>query len=165
MQPVDHISTVSAWRDSDVNRHCDSQHSFLELSSYSLCAACHNHGRFNSIGNSREHGEGCVTKSEAKCLNSSGRLSFPRSPAKPVLTFDYTYYSSARCILSKETPRISQRNDTLTHNFQKLTSICCKFSRAEEHVSKYCYVMLDMLQNTAKHAFGNPRLCSPCSTF
>ena len=58
--------------------------------------------------------EGCVTKCGANLLNSSGRLTFARSPAKPVLTFVYTYYSSTRYILSKETHRISQRNDTFT---------------------------------------------------
>ena len=108
------------------------------------------HGRFNSIGNSRE---GCVTKCEAKCLNSSGRLSFPRSPAKPVLTFVYTYYSSARYILSKETPHISQRNDTFNSQFPKLISIRCRIWRAEEHVTKYCcYVMLDRIGHVAKNS-------------
>ncbi len=60
---------------------------------------------------------------------------FSSSPAKPVLTFVYTcYYSSARYILSKETHKISPRNDTFKAQFQKLISI----SVANSHVTKYC---------------------------
>ncbi len=68
-----------------------------------------------------------------------------------MFTFVYTHYSSARYILSKETHRISQRNDTFNAQFPKLTSICCKFSCVEEHVTKYCcYVMLDRIGHVAK---------------
>ncbi len=96
-------------------------------------------------------GEGCVTKCGANFLNSSGRLTFARSPAKPVLTFVYTYYSSTRYILSKETHRISQRNDTFNTQFPKLTTIRCKFSCVEGHVTKYCYyVMFDTIGHVAK---------------
>ncbi len=111
--------------------------------------------------------EGCVTKCVAKFLNRSDRLSFARSPAKPMLTFvytHYTHYSSARYILPKETHRISQKNDTFNTQFPKLTFIRCKFSRVEAHVIKYCcYVMLGMIGHTAEYAFGTPRLFSPCS--
>ncbi len=104
--------------------------------------------------------EGCVMKCGGKCLNSSGHLPFARSPAKPVLTFAYTYYSSARYILSKETHCISQRNDTFYAQVPKLTTMHCKFSRVEGHHTKYCcYVMLDRIGHVAaEHAFGTPRL-------
>ncbi len=98
----------------------------------------------------------------AKVLNSSGHVPFARSPsqsqntAKPVLVFIYTYCSSARYILSKGTHRISRRNDTFHTQFPKLTSICCKFSCVEEHVTKYheyCYyVMLDRIGHAAKYS-------------
>ena len=96
--------------------------------------------------------EGYVTKCGANFLNSSERLSIERSPAKPMLTFVYTHYSSARYILPKETHRISQKNDTFRPNaqFPELTSIRCKFSRVEEHVTKYCYVMLDRIGHVVK---------------
>ncbi len=61
--------------------------------------------------------EGCVTKCGTTLLNSSGRLPFARSPAKTVLTFVYTYHSSTRYILSKETHRFSQRNGTFNTQF------------------------------------------------
>ena len=99
--------------------------------------------------------EGCVTKCRAKFLNSSDRLSFARSPAKPLLTFVYTHYSSARYTwytLSKETHRISQRYDTFNTQFPKLTSIRCKFLRVEAHMTKHCcYVMMDMIGHAAKY--------------
>ena len=76
-----------------------------------------NQGRFNSVGKYYSR-EGCVTKCGAKFLNCSVRLSFARSRATPVLTFVCTYYSSAKCILSKETHHISQRSDPFNTQFQ-----------------------------------------------
>ncbi len=79
---------------------------------------------------------------------------FARSPAKPVLTFVYTstYHSSTRYLLSKETHRISQRNDTFTTHFPKLTTIRCKVSCVEGQVTKYCcYVMLDTIGHVVKY--------------
>ncbi len=96
--------------------------------------------------------EGCVTKCGAKFLNSSGHLPFARSPVKHVLTFVYTYYSSQRYILPKETCHISQRKDTFNTQFPKLTSICCKFLHVEGHMTKYCcYVMLERIGHAAKY--------------
>ena len=61
-----------------------------------------------------------------KVLNSSGHLSFPRSPVKPVLTFVYTYYSLWGHILTNQTDSFSRRNDTFYPQFPKLTAIRCK---------------------------------------
>ncbi len=75
-----------------------------------------------------------------------------------MLTFVYTNYSFARYILSKVTHRISQRNDTFKTQFPKLTSIRCKFSHVEAHVTKYCcYVMLDMIGHAAKYSWTSIR--------
>ncbi len=61
-------------------------------------------------------------------------------------------YSSTRYILSNETHLISQRNDTFNTQFRKLTTIRCKFSCVEGHVTKYCcYVMLDTIGHVAKY--------------
>ena len=88
----------------------------------------------------------------ASFLNSSGRLTFARSSAKPVPTFVYTCYSSTRYILSKEIHRIPQRNDTFNTQFPNLTTIHCKVSCFEGHVTKYCcYVMLDTIGHVAKY--------------
>ncbi len=105
------------------------------------------HGLFNSIGNNRE---GCVTKCGASFLNSSSRLTFARSPAKPVLTFVYTSATLQQDISypKKLTVFHVQRNT----QFPKLTTIRCKVSCVEGYVTKYCcYVMLDMIGHVAKY--------------
>ena len=81
--------------------------------------------------------EGCVTKCWVNFINSSGCFPIARSPAKPMFISIYTYYSSVRYILSTETYRTLQRNDTF-NTISQTNNYPLQMLAAEGHETSKC---------------------------